>query len=77
MGRKPQGAYSSDKYLRIPQIFYYSIGAKTQFKTRCLLEMVFQGVPSWGNLFRNVAIPFNQPEKKPGLWDIPVNIIKP
>lgn len=26
MGRTPQGAYSSDEYLRIPQIFYYSIG---------------------------------------------------
>lgn len=25
----------------------------------------------------NVVIPFNQPEEKPGLWDISENIIRP
>ena len=29
------------------------------------------------DLFKYVVIPFNQPEKKPGLWDIPKNIIRP
>ena len=30
-----------------------------------------------GSIFFYVVIPFNQPEKKPGLWDIPKNIIRP
>jgi len=38
----------------------------------------------WGNLwllggilFYYVVIPFNQPEEKAGLWDMPENIIRP
>ena len=29
------------------------------------------------SLIMNVVIPFNQPEEKAGLWDMPENIIRP
>lgn len=29
------------------------------------------------HLLNNVVIPFNQPEEKAGLWDMPENIIRP